>query len=723
MLISMLLSPVFSQLPAVSFQHLKRDVNLFASSFNALAEDRLGFIWFGSSAGGGLYRYDGYTLRSFLPDPANLRTSVAGLRILEVYSAPDGMVYVGTNFGFSIINPVSGEIRSINNRYDLNPNESVGVNNCFLGDTIHDELWIGTAYGLAKLNKEAGDSITLLRPDAPVAGSHMPEKIVRILQDHRQAESLWLGTSGGLFRYDINTDSYAYIPGPEVRGLVMSISEMYQDHSGIIWMTAGEGFVLKYNAVTDQWKVYKIPLPEDAPAEHKSIMTIHPAGEEEAWVGTMASVGKLNFLTGQFESWSYDPNRPEGVLPRGIFRNILNDRHGRLWIASWFGIQYARQAFMEPSGAVPDLRVAITAVDATPIYETSPRPFMYTNDLSLRKDQRDVTFQYLLPNPLDPAAVTYQYMLSGFDKDWITTDQRTVRYSKLNGGSYSFKVRAKEGNAASWTETTSLHFEIPKRLAEYWWFWGIVGSLLLTMAVALYKLLVSRAKKQERMKAEFEHQVSEIQMEALRAQMNPHFLFNSLNSIKYFAISKSKEETAAYLSKFSLLVRSILNNSKSRTISLKDELDALQLYIEIEHLRLDGKFDYLIDIDSGIHVKQAQIPPMILQPYVENAIWHGLMHKEGRGKLLVQVKDMGHQIQCIIEDNGIGRAQAAEYRGKETDHKKSVGMQITSDRIALINRIYMIDTQVHVIDLEDENGLASGTRVVINIPLIRDEEE
>ncbi|HQW25605.1 MAG TPA: hypothetical protein PLV75_06590, partial [Saprospiraceae bacterium] len=118
-----------------------------------------------------------------------------------------------------------------------------------------------------------------------------------------------------------------------------------------------------------------------------------------------------------------------------------------------------------------------------------------------------------------------------------------------------------------------------------------------------------------------------------------------------------------------------------------------------------------------------QIPPMILQPYVENAIWHGLMHKDGRGKLLVQVKDMGHQIQCIIEDNGIGRLKASEFRGKQTDHKKSVGMQITSDRIALINRIYQIDTQVHVIDLMDEHGTATGTRVVINIPLIHDEEE
>jgi sensor histidine kinase YesM len=120
----------------------------------------------------------------------------------------------------------------------------------------------------------------------------------------------------------------------------------------------------------------------------------------------------------------------------------------------------------------------------------------------------------------------------------------------------------------------------------------------------IYRFMILRAKKQERMKSEFEHKLSEIQMQALRAQMNPHFLFNSLNSIKYYAISKSKDETASYLSKFALLVRTILNNSKSHTISLKDELDALQLYIEIEHMRLEGKFDYVLDIDKSIHVRQ-----------------------------------------------------------------------------------------------------------------------
>ena len=712
-----------AQLPAVSFQHIKRDIDLFASSFDALEEDQYGFIWFGSFGGGGLYRYDGYSVLPFLPDPVHSSTSLAGLKILDVYSGADGKIYVGTNFGFSIIDPISGKIKSINNKSGIDPGQDLAVTQSFLDDTVHRTLWIGTANGLARMGHAPEDSFQLLRSKVPAENKIIPENIVGILQDPQQPGMLWLGTSDGLFKYDIDKDLYTLIPGPYNSGVTMNIVEMNQGQSGNLWFIDINGSIVRYDTTNGQWKVYKLPVSDEVPDHLKWIVTVLPSGDEIAWVGNMSSVGKLNLKNGKYEGWSYNADKPEGLLPRGYYRDLLNDRHGRLWVSSWYGVQYARQAFMEPSGVATDLSVAITKVETSPMYEDSLTPLIYTGTLALRKNQRDITFQYVLPNPLNSTSVKYQYMLDGVDKDWITTDQRIVRYPRLKGGKYTFSVRARENDNQDWTKTTSLVITIPKQLIEWWWFWSIVGILFLACVILINRFLLSRAKKEERLKADFEHQLSEIQMQALRAQMNPHFLFNSLNSIKYFAISKSKDETAAYLSKFSMLVRAILNNSKSRTISLKEELDALQLYIEIEHLRLDGKFDYLIDIDSSIHIKQAQIPPMILQPFVENAIWHGLMHKDGRGKLLVQVKDMGHQIQCIIEDNGIGRAKAATFRNSQTDHKKSVGMQITSDRIALINKIYHIDTQVMVIDLEDENGTPKGTRVVINIPLIHDEEE
>jgi ligand-binding sensor domain-containing protein len=714
---------VMAQLPAVSFQHLKRDIDLYSAYYTAITEDRDGFIWFGSSSGGGLYRYDGYTLKSFLPDPGNMKASIPGARIFETYLGANDQLYVATNFGFSVMDPVTGRIESFHNRHDIAPDARLSWTRCFVQDSIHRTVWIGTGYGMARMNPESRDSITLIRPLKMLDGSSFPGEITCMVQYPQKPGLFWVGTPEGILQYDIQADQYSFIKLKDLPAGEKYIRDMYVDQSEMIWVSIGNGYVAGFNTGNQQWIVHQLPIYPPLPTAGRAIHKLLPAGGSEMWVATETTVGKLNLRSGQFEYWEYNVDRPDGLLPNYIFLDIINDRHGRLWVTSWHGVSIARQAFMQPSAVVKEIKVAITDIAASPPYASGLNPLIYKQDLSLRKDQRDITFQYVLPNPLDPAAVSYQYMLEGYDNDWITTEQRTVRYPRLPGGSYNFKVRAKERADQSWTNITSLTLSIPKRITEFWWFWTLIGVMFLSVVVLINRLLLSRAKKTERLKAEFEHQLSEIQMQALRAQMNPHFLFNSLNSIKYFAISKSKDETAAYLSKFSMLVRAILNNSKSRTISLKDELDALQLYIEIGHLRLDGKFDYQIDIDSGIHIKQAQIPPMILQPYVENAIWHGLMHKDGRGKLLVQVKDMGHQIQCVIEDNGIGRLKASEFRGKQSDHKKSVGMQITSDRIALINRIYQIDTQVHVVDLTDEQGKATGTRVVINIPLIHDEEE
>lgn len=551
----------------------------------------------------------------------------------------------------------------------------------------------------------------------------MPEEFTQLVHDVKQPDWLWLGGPSGLFRYSIADDQYEHITHPAMPDKGLPVNHICQDTSGRIWLDTMDERVIWFDSLSGKWDVITIPVPPSSSVAGRNIFRVFPASKTTLWVSTTTQVGLLDITTGRYDAWSYEPDHPDGLLSNNIYRDMLQDRHGRLWVGSWYGIQYAKQAFVNSSDKVNDPQVMITGVKVSPILEEKEAPLLYTGSLDLKQEQRDITFQYVLPNPMHPAAVTYRYRLDGYDSDWITGSQRTVRYPQLSGGRYIFSVSAREDDAGEWLPETHLVINIPKRLAEYAGFWMVAGLLASAAFFGVYRYLIARARKEEQLKAAFEHQLSEIQMQALRAQMNPHFLFNSLNSIKYFAISKSKDETAAYLSKFAMLVRAILNNSKARTISLKDELEALQLYIEIEHLRLEGKFSYLFDIDHGLHIQQAQIPPMILQPFVENAIWHGLMHKEGMGQLIVQVKDMGSQIQCIIEDNGVGRARSAELRDHQISHKKSVGMQITGDRIALINRIYGIDTRVQVIDLTDDEGRAAGTRVVIHIPLIRDEEE
>jgi len=215
----------------------------------------------------------------------------------------------------------------------------------------------------------------------------------------------------------------------------------------------------------------------------------------------------------------------------------------------------------------------------------------------------------------------------------------------------------------------------------------------------------------------FERQIAEIEMTALRAQMNPHFIFNALNSIKLYVVSNEPKTAAKYLTKFSKLIRSILNNSKSKLVSIEAELTALELYIQMEQFRFNFKFDYEINVDRDVDQEFTEIPPMLLQPYVENAIWHGLMHKhDGKGKLYIHIKIKGGNLEFIIEDNGIGREKSMSLKSKTKTKHKSVGMQITADRLEMANRLYGTEGRVSVIDKKDEKGKSTGTKVVFFLP-------
>jgi sensor histidine kinase YesM len=227
----------------------------------------------------------------------------------------------------------------------------------------------------------------------------------------------------------------------------------------------------------------------------------------------------------------------------------------------------------------------------------------------------------------------------------------------------------------------------------------------------------------ERNKAEaeiidFNRKVAELQMTALRLQMNPHFIFNSLNSIQHFIYNNNKAEAAAYLSKFSRLIREILEHDNDNTIIQAEEMKMLELYIQLEMLRFDHKFDYILDIDSKIDIENIEIPTMLIQPFVENAILHGLIpKKDGKGSIIISFKKEGQSIICIIEDNGIGREQAEAMKAGRIMNKTSLGIKVTKDRLSMLRHNTENEGYVEIIDLKDEKGNATGTRVEIRIPV------
>ncbi len=212
---------------------------------------------------------------------------------------------------------------------------------------------------------------------------------------------------------------------------------------------------------------------------------------------------------------------------------------------------------------------------------------------------------------------------------------------------------------------------------------------------------------------------SELEMQALRAQMNPHFIFNALASINNFILKKDQEQASIYLIKFSKLIRLILENSTLPLISLEQELEALKLYIELEALRFQYQFDFEIILSDELDTTSIKVPPLILQPFVENAIHHGLMPKNAPGNLKVVISEKENTLLLNIEDDGIGRLSSDLLKANSNHRKhKSMGMQVTSERIGFLNKEHTENSNITIKDLTDDEGNGSGTVISIQIPVI-----
>jgi LytS/YehU family sensor histidine kinase len=227
-----------------------------------------------------------------------------------------------------------------------------------------------------------------------------------------------------------------------------------------------------------------------------------------------------------------------------------------------------------------------------------------------------------------------------------------------------------------------------------------------------------RVSEKEKQLAELQQQKAELEMQALRAQMNPHFIFNCLSAINRFILKNEPDTASDYLTRFSRLIRMILENSQASLIKLESELESLKLYLDLEALRFGQHFDYNITVPDDVDTEILKVPPLIIQPYAENAIWHGLMHKEEKGHLSIEVFKNNNHIFFKVADDGVGRKQAAKLAAKKDTRHKSMGLKITADRIAMLQRSNGNESPITINDLVNADGSAAGTEVIIKIPVL-----
>jgi anti-sigma regulatory factor (Ser/Thr protein kinase) len=241
----------------------------------------------------------------------------------------------------------------------------------------------------------------------------------------------------------------------------------------------------------------------------------------------------------------------------------------------------------------------------------------------------------------------------------------------------------------------------------------ITGAILLAAIIISFIFYKKRKDAVEAKKeADLKTQVVETEMKALRAQMNPHFIFNSLNSIGNYILSNDIKSANAYLTKFASVMRLIPENSEHTTIALEEDLKALKLYMDVERLRLNNKFCYEINVDDNIDKTNVLVPPLILQPFVENSIWHGLTKKDGAGKINIYISEENKMLVCVVEDNGVGSNRSETFKEEVKQMgKKSLGMKITHARIDMINKLKNANASVNIFNKEE------GVRAEIKLPV------
>ncbi|MGM0497200.1 MAG: histidine kinase [Bacteroidota bacterium] len=332
----------------------------------------------------------------------------------------------------------------------------------------------------------------------------------------------------------------------------------------------------------------------------------------------------------------------------------------------------------------------------------------------LDHNQNSFTISFVGLSFRQAGQIQYRYKMKGVDDSWNKTSRNRKTYTTLSPGDYEFAVQAQNEDGL-WSEKSArIHFTIDPPFWKKWWF---MGSLGLVIAILLWWLISFRFTMIKR-RNELMNDINEYKQKILRQQMNPHFIFNTLNSIQYFLLDEDTTSSLNYLTKFARMMRIVLDNSQQTFVSIEDEIRGLNLYLELEALRFEESFDYRIEVDDDINTYEYKIPALILQPYVENSIRHGLLHKKNKGFLKVHIQKTDDSLLCSIEDDGVGRKKAEEIKMNKGPMKESLGSKITEDRINVLNSLYSDEIDVQYIDLEDYEGNPRGTRVEITLPFV-----
>jgi len=342
--------------------------------------------------------------------------------------------------------------------------------------------------------------------------------------------------------------------------------------------------------------------------------------------------------------------------------------------------------------------------------------------LKVDYDENHFTFYFQGICHTNPNKVRYQFKLEGFDPDWSPiTDANFATYSNLPPGTYTFMVKSRNDSGVWNQKSATFSFTITPPFWLTWWFFILCGFFILFSIIGFYKWrIASINRKNKTQQLEYQSRLLALESQSLNASMNRHFIFNALNSIQYYINKQDRFEANKYLTSFAKLIRKNLDSSVSgNQVSLTEELERLELYLSLELMRFKDKFEYSIEIDESVDSDSMKIPPMLLQPYVENSIWHGILPMEHPGKIRIQVKMEGRNLKISIIDDGIGITTSLQNKEKSSHGHVSRGIQINSGRLALLKQMTNENMSIEgPLETFDDEGNVTGTVVNLTIPQV-----
>ncbi len=677
-----------------------------------IIEDDQGNLLIGT-AGNGLIRYNIQNeLFSFFPMLNKL--SQANNFVIELMKV-DSEVWLGFNgsgIGIADLNTLK-----IKNTIEAG-NGPTQITEGTIWSLLDDEkgsIWVGTREGGINIINKSTRLVKQYTVNNYPAFKMNGIRTLFLKKD----KSILIGTEKGLFTLNTLNDKLLKLfptTNDEKLKSYESIKSIYEDKQGRIWLgTFGGGI-----AVLD--KKYQLirSLNTDNYLNNNVVYAILPQNDSVIWISTNAGLSKINWnesslsSNGNFKSHHFDEMN-------GLQSNEFNTgahlllKNGSMAFGGSYGINLFHPNDIKTNPQMPKVYISELKIFENPF--NSDTIISYIDEVYLKHYENAISLSFNTLGFTIPGKTRYQYRLIGYDNTWINANNRNyVSYTNLNSGVYEFQVRASSSYGDWGDQYRSLKIHIATPFYRTWWFIVAVIAIIAYIIYAIYRYRMKQIMEKERIRIQYNKDLAEVEMKALRAQINPHFLFNSLNSINNFILKNDTDKASKYLIKFSQLVRNILNNSSSPFVSLQEELQTIELYMLIEGMRFNNQFSSSIIINDEINTSVIKIPSLLLQPYVENAIWHGLLHKEGDKKIEITIsRNSNHSIAIYIDDNGIGRAAAKALEQRPKDHK-SFGMKIGENRLRLMNTGGTQIAKVDVIDLFDHLDEPIGTRIMIVIP-------